>query len=680
LEVEAKILKRDAASVSAYNIVPLAGVVGEFDEWKRRLEWYWQLVCFIQPEKTAALAKDAPAACSGAALIDKLRQDAQTGYPDIEAAALELGKVAETAWLRQLSGWVLYGRLPLVGGQDFFVQRAEADEGDDAEYEVAGSLLPRFVSRDTAASILFIGQSLNTIRVRGRIQDRGPKPATELDLVPIHLQHLAKLVFPLSTASLASAITAIRLSLSRNTLQQLLPLPSILQVLSLLRDFFLLKRGEFAVSLINEADACLKTRSRSTKAPENIRGMLIKEAELTTILTKTFSTLSNSAEDDLDSGFDFARSLLQLQIAKPASTRPSTPGRAKALENLPQLSPVVFNDLLLPTPTILTMEITTPFDLFLTLAEINIYSGLQSYILSVRRAHLRLSSLWRQTAMRRIHPTHPISNRPHIARQLASKRERVARRNLETRAMWATCSAAVFLLGEMGNYFEGEVIDGAWAHFHRWITQTPESRPGSSQSRPTSSQADFGSSSRPRTANTDLSAGLQNLSLEPHEDGAANTPTPHDPALLTASHRTFLASLARSLLITNIPFTSALRDLLRNIDALVALALRLQSIQESLDLEEDEGVVDPMGDFSKQEEEVKRELGRARKRVDAGTRVVVERLRAIDSEGGEAGVEEGGVEEGVFVPFRGAGVERLLMRIEGGRRGGEDADGDMDND
>ena len=663
MEVEAKILRRYAGSVSAYNIVPLAGVVGEFDGWKRRLEWYWTVVCFIQPAEGRASSKDGTI-CSGAALIDKLRQEAQTGYPDIEEAALELGKVAETAWLRQLAGWVLYGRLPLVGGQDFFVQRAEAGEGGETEYQVIGSLLPRFVSRDTASSMLFIGKSLNTIWVRGRLQERGAKPATELDLVPAHLEHLKKLVFPLSSSSLASTISAIRLSLSRNTLQQLLPLPSILQILSVLRDFFLLKRGEFAVALINEADTCLRTRNKNAKITDSLKGMLIKEAELTTILTKTFAILSNSIEEDSDATLEFARSLLHLQTARLTTTqRPATPGRAKAVENLPQLAPVAFNDLLLPMSTNLAMDITPPFDLFLTPAELTIYSSLQSYILSIRRAHLRLCSLWRQTSTRRTFPTAPMGNKPHMARQLASKRERAARRHAEMRAMWATCSAAVFLLGEMGNYFEGEVIGEAWERLLWWVTQEPVSRPGSARSRPASSRGE------------NLAGGLRDLSI--NQD--AERPAPHDPAHLTTAHRAFLTSLAHALLLTDTSFTTSLRQLLTHIDSLVALVTRLTSIRESLDLEEDEGVLDPMGDFARQEKEVLAELGRARKRVDAGLRGVVERLRGIDGEGvGGEDVEEGAAgEEGGFVPHRGGGIERLLLRIEG-RRGnaGDDQDDD----
>jgi len=66
--------------------------------------------------------------CSGAMVIDKLCNAIQTGYVDIEEAALSLVKVAETAWLKQMSAWILYGRLPSFGKEDFFVKEVDGDE------------------------------------------------------------------------------------------------------------------------------------------------------------------------------------------------------------------------------------------------------------------------------------------------------------------------------------------------------------------------------------------------------------------------------------------------------------------------------------------------------------------------------------------------------------------------
>lgn len=122
LEVEDGILRKDAGSVGAYNIVPLTAVVGQFSGWTRRMEWFSEIVEFMM---RGALGQGS--GCTGAMVIDKLCDAVQTGYVDIEEAALSLVKVAEMAWLKQASAWILYGRLPSFGREDFFVQTAEDD-------------------------------------------------------------------------------------------------------------------------------------------------------------------------------------------------------------------------------------------------------------------------------------------------------------------------------------------------------------------------------------------------------------------------------------------------------------------------------------------------------------------------------------------------------------------------
>lgn len=119
LEVEESILKDDPEYVGAYNIVPLTAVMGEFKEWTRGMEWLWEMVQFM-------LAKTNEGdVCHGAQLMDRLRAELQSGYRDVEATAMSLISVAETAWLKQVSSWILYGRLPSFGSDDFFVQRVE---------------------------------------------------------------------------------------------------------------------------------------------------------------------------------------------------------------------------------------------------------------------------------------------------------------------------------------------------------------------------------------------------------------------------------------------------------------------------------------------------------------------------------------------------------------------------
>lgn len=261
------------------------------------------------------------------------------------------------------------------------------------------------------------------------------------------------------------------------------------------------------------------------------------------------------------------------------------------------------------------------------------------------------------------------------------------------RKVWATCGAALFLLAEMGAYFEGEVVAGAWAHLRAWVAggtnKAPTSRPASSSRR--------GESGDRIGAEDPTTAGIEGLAIDDGEDGdndtqrraeAVNRPR-HDPESLRLAHRAHLRTLAHALLLTDAQLPRALKELLGHADALAALAARLQTLRARADLEEDAGIEEDEArreGNAREEAEVARELDRARKRVDAGLRAVVARLRAIgeSGDGGAAGGDlvgvgeaimdgEGGeAEEGGFKPWRAPGVDRLLMKLDFGRASREE--------
>ncbi|KAF2808221.1 uncharacterized protein BDZ99DRAFT_534172 [Mytilinidion resinicola] len=694
LDVERRILKRDASTVGAYNIVPLAGIVGEFDEWTRLMEWLWTLENFmLRPglaEKNIKGVIREDIMSSGAGIIDKLRQEAQTGYPDIEEAAVELGKVAETAWLRQLSTWVLYGRLPTFGTSDFFIQWSDDDE--ESHFVVRNESLPKFVSRQTAASMLFVGKSLNQIR---SLESASKAPATrssrasELELLPLHLQHLSPVTTPISSSLLSEAITAIRLSLSRNMLQHLLPLPKIIELLSLLQEFFLLGRGEFAVALITEADEKIRSRhtvpGQTSQRKQGLQGVLLKEGEITAVLARAWSVLSSLSgeEDHADDSLDLAMDLVHLSIHKPTANRPGTPGRAReSSSSAPKISSVVFNDFLLSIPTTLTLDIRSPLDLFIVNSDLDIYSSINAYLLSVRRGHLRVADLWRQSSIRREHPAPPA---PQFSSTLSGKailrkrRQRADARGREMRKVWATCGAAIFFLSEAGAYFEVEVVQESWKHFRDWILQpesSPQRPPSSLTDRPRSSTDRSAVFTPPYSPAASLNRNI-NIPITERPSSKDGTSTPHDPETLASAHRAFLASLAYSLLLTDFLFTTALREFLIHVDELVAYITRLQLVQQNLDLEDD-GIVDAMADYAKEEREVALQLDRARKRVDSDLKGLVGRLREVDAErmGGGSGTGvvggEGAGGGAAYEPWRVGGVDRLLMKLDWGEEGSED--------
>ncbi|KAH7068736.1 gamma-tubulin complex component protein [Paraphoma chrysanthemicola] len=663
LEVESRILKQDASTVGAYNIVPLAGVVNDFSEWIQLLEWLWDLSSFVlSPEALRDGKVDNSKASSGSQLIDKLRAEAQTGYPNIGEAACYLGDVAEQSWLRQLSTWLLYGRLPSFGASDFFIQQ-EHEHSEGLSFRVDHSLLPKFVTRHTASSILFVGRSLNQIRSippTTQAIDLSPN-VSELDLLPGHVEALSRVRMPIAASELAEAVKAIRLSLSRNLLQHLLPRTKIIETLTVLHQFFLLAKGEFAVALIAEADKKRLIRSSGLETvpkTQTMQGVMLKEAEISQTLARTLAILSTLADDDehIDDILDVASRVLRLAPRESQGHRPGTPGRAKDADSmLPRLTNASFDQLLLSTPCSLVMETPYPLDLFVSRSDLDAYATINAYLLAVRRAHLHLAQLWRQSSIRREHPCPPgyqYSNTAHGKSILKLRRQRTASRFRSMRKVWATCAASVLFLAESETYFQGAVIQESFNHFLKWVNRA--------QDPPISaSHASHSPSQQPQI-------GPNHLKQQ------------HDPEALSHAHRQFLSWIAYSLLLTDAAFPRLLYTLCTHVDELAAYITRLTDIQQNLDLAEDEGIEKFTRNYLNEENEVKLELDRARRRLDSDLKGLVERLRDIDNERSSTSAPkinaEGQDEDSIYVPARTGGVDRLLMKLDWDARDKEDED------
>ncbi|CRK23444.1 hypothetical protein BN1708_013680 [Verticillium longisporum] len=680
LEVEETILRHDSSLMGAYNIVPLTAVIGEFSGWTRRLEWLREVVQFI-------LGKHKGGKCCGAQLIDRLRTELQSGYMDIEQTALTLVKVAETAWLKQVSAWILYGRLPSHGEGDFFVRLAE--DGDH-DFVITPSLLPKFVTPTTAASMLFIGKSLNHVRVKSSV-DSG---LMGLDHLSSQLRELSSLAYPLNTASFSRAITALRVSLSRTTLQKLLPLSRVVEILRLLREFFLLGRGEFAMALTQQADE--KLRSRWKRADnlaydkrEGLGTLALKEGEVTAVLAKTWAAmgLMQGQHADEDEGLELGRDLLRLHLTKSKPASPVKVGSVTAPQRSRSLATTPFRNLLFSVPVVLTMQIPSPLDMFLAPSDLQIYSTINSYLLSIRRAHIRLTDLWKITSLRRHHPAPPGppggSTRGGRSKVTLLRERHMARFNA-MRSTWVTASAAIFFLAETEAYLQTEVVAGLWDGFHQWLTSS-EAKHGdiSAGQAPSASRAaapgnysdeDEDIWLMPSTASSPSSPSQQQQQKQQQQQ--------HDPQSLATAHARYLLALSHRLLLTSTPYTDALLTLLVSTDHLVALVHRLHSIWTSMDLEADAGVVDAFVDLETEERSVAAALRDVEGRVKAGIEDVIAALRILEADSGFAeGLDGGsgtdemdgvwGAEEGEYTPRRVGGVERLLMKLDfGGWFGG----------
>ncbi|KAL5113977.1 hypothetical protein ACEQ8H_008159 [Pleosporales sp. CAS-2024a] len=629
LDVECRILKQDASTVGAYNIVPLACIVNEFSEWLQLMGWLWTLSTFMLPVNVVAQAGiELLNVSSGAQIIDKLRAEIHTGHPVIEEAARQLGRIAETSWLRQLSTWLLYGRLPSSGTLDFFVNR-DQDQLDEWVFKVNYQLLPKFVTYQTASSILFVGRSLNQIKSVPDITrtSSAMDGVSELDLLPRHVEILSTVHAPVVAAELAEAVTRIRLSLSQNLLQHLMPRDKIVEMFNVFYQFFLLGRGEFAMVFVTEADHKVLSRHRGPLSARSntTKGVTLKEAEISQILARSLATLTtlSGSDEHTDDTLEAAARVLQFTQSEVSSNRPGTPGRAKDSESiLSSIAAVSFNELLLSMPCNLSMTVPFPLDLLVTKADLDVYSSVNSYLLAIRRAHLHLAQLWRHSSIRRDHPSAPsyeYSNSAHGKIILRNRRRRTMERTKAMRKIWATCAAAVFFLGETEAYFQGTVVRESYVHFLSWL-------------------------------------------------GAAHSPISHDPEALGLAHRRYLTSIVYSLLLTDYVFTASMRQFCTHVDELVAYITRLTGIQQNMDLEEDEGIENFAENSRHEEGHVLMELDRARRRLDSNLKELVERLGHIDNE--RIGVSAPSINysslqsESIYEPLRAEGLDRLLMKLD----------------
>ena len=388
-DIEQMILTRDDSVVGAYDIVPLARLTTLLGEWDRIIEYLHKFVSAIKSEST------------GAQVLDQLQRDLHTGYPDVASLVVKLVAAGEEAWLRQVSSWVLYGRIPQLGYSDFFI-RSSTDPNisplDENAFTLELSLWPTHLPRETASSILFIGRALARIQMQSPIRQTSTQ-----EILKSHLSHLNSLQFPLSPSDLTKSITAIRLSLSSSILSKLLPLDTIIRLVKRFRQDFLLGHGSLMITLLSTADDYLLRRTDHD-------GGTIKESEVNNLLTKAWSIISRLENpDDEDEERQNYEHSLKLSLVK---TKKS--------------DQVEFDEFLLREERIqLKYEINWPLDLFLSKADVVVYNRIFNFLLAVKRCQGRLTSLW------------PGRSFPHVGR-----------------STWTTMTYVLFFIDSLWNYFQ----------------------------------------------------------------------------------------------------------------------------------------------------------------------------------------------------------------------------------
>ena len=214
LQVESAILAKDAAYVGAYEIVPLSTVVSEFAPWTRRLEWLWSVVQKLDPDTRLNAKKHCPCAAS---ILDLLQKETHTGYSDIEDMAIRLLTVAQKTWMRAVSLWVLHGKLPATGAEDFCIQPNSGLASVMDAFILDSRLAPALLKVGACHALLSAGSALSQLRaqsVSGAVVVPGFNDAS-MSLLQDHLAVLGSLQYPLNPTLLESALSLINNSISK---------------------------------------------------------------------------------------------------------------------------------------------------------------------------------------------------------------------------------------------------------------------------------------------------------------------------------------------------------------------------------------------------------------------------------------------------------------------------------
>lgn len=540
--------------------------------------------------------------------------------------------------------------------------------------------------------MLFIGKCLNFVRGKSSAE-YGLQALGNLSSA---LRELSALRYPLEPASLSRAIIAIRVSLSRTTLQNLLPLPRVVDILRLLRDFFLLANGDFAMALTEHADAKLggwwkRGDSQAYEKRESLGIPTLDEGDIMAVLARTWASLGSLQGQHADGDYhclELARNLLHLQLIRPKPDShlgldPNLSPRVTA-----ELSTTPFRNLLFSFPVVLTADIPSPLNMFLGPSDLQTYSTANSYLLSIRRAYLHLTDLWKITSLRRQHlaPLVPVCDSHSGRAQTRLLRCRFAARSKIMRRTWVTANAALFFLAETESYLQAEVVTTLWNEFHDWIIAHERIRQRwHSQAIVANIAAAHGKHDR-KTSDIWRSQSTSALRIAASEAEYSANPTAtrrhHDFQNLATAHARYIASVSHHLLLTSTAWTDSLFALLLDIDHLVSHVRRLHEIWTSIDVESDVRAAVPVKDLDKEEADVKAALREAERRVKVGIEQTIGALRTIESnarlsnnldvphdseDAGLAGLcEEVGIWDppGQYIPRRVGGLERLLTKLE----------------
>ncbi|EMD41843.1 hypothetical protein CERSUDRAFT_147199 [Gelatoporia subvermispora B] len=357
VSTEARVLKRDPDLVASGSFVPLSSLRAVFSEWDAPLAALESLVEQLQAEQEWRAGP----------LIDLLLARLRTGIHRVASIFSRLSDAVQRVWMSQLQALLNHGTL------------STQDSLATSDYKLVNTSIPSCISAQSRDSITYVGRAIGTVKAAkwGRQFPR-----------EIALDHskLLETVLPSDQYAFDRVISDIRTTVSEWLWLNVLTHKDVEVAVESLADYFLLRNGEFALSLIREVERLKLSRLTGRAGTQN----MIREQDLQLALLR--ASLGTTAQHD--------PSLSQLRFHLPSGPlRPLLPSLAYAItkdpsESLSTSEPVSFDDLLLGTKLVLDYNVSWPLDLFLHPSDLQIYGALFAYLSALRKTHTRVHTCW----------------------------------------------------------------------------------------------------------------------------------------------------------------------------------------------------------------------------------------------------------------------------------------------
>lgn len=338
-------------------------------------------------------------------IIDKMRAQISTGYRCLSQVTTSLLSSAETFLLLQIRSWCVYGALRSSSKADFFIQASPVEEGG---FCLDLSACPALINFKLARKMFEIGLVLVKLHKKTRLYT---KNSHDTPYVRRHAALLSAIRSPIDPQMLGAAIESIRVSLSTNVLTLVLSKVQIIDLLGLLSQYFLLEDGEFALNLVEKANA-------EFRAMKDRHMGLLKDRTVHALLVRTISALGTSDESSEEFYLDTSCLYMRLLEVEEAANAP-------------------FSSFLFGVSTRLSFTINSPLDFFISEVDLALYSSLFDYLISIRRTQTLLHDRWRN---RRREITHPTT----------------------TRKTWVTAFRASAFLETLAEYYYIDIIKAAF--------------------------------------------------------------------------------------------------------------------------------------------------------------------------------------------------------------------------